>query len=331
MEKDRDRDRRGDGAGPVAFLPRLFGAIASMPSGKVHCALLLMLFFLSPLSFYSSAQKSNPSSLRGLSLTVHIGMLHSDNSHADFYNGAPKNANTLERILYSETYGNSIWNNLTNQDLIGSNIANYHQITVAEYGNMYYKPAIQLGMGFRYDFDPSCWAWQIAFDYAKNHAQGIVLLNSGKNNTILSNQNQYVNCPATGVEERIYINLGIIRKIHLRKGYDLEAVLGANINNTKVESSDIRIAGVTYSILDIWGGLAPSSYVGSYEYINQGGVGFGAWASVRLGFTLPVGTAMTIDYTLHYNKVNLTGYRSFALHHALGINVAINNFSFFDN
>ena len=331
MEQDRDRDRRGDGAGPVAYPPRTIGASAFLPSGSVLYAFMLLLLFFLPLSNTTLAQKNKPSSLRGLSLTVHIGMLRADNSHADFYNGAPQNANTLERILYSETYGNAIWNNLTEQDLIGSAVANYHQITVAEYGDMYYKPAIQLGMGFRYDLDPSLWAWQLAFDYAKLHAQGLVLLNSGKNITTLTNQNRYVNCPATGVEERIYIKLGIIRKFHLQNGFDLEAALGANVNNTKVESSDIRIAGVTYSILDIWGGQAPSSYVGSYEYINQGGIGYGAWASLRFGFTLPAGTAMSLDYTLHYNKVNLIGYRDFAFHHAIGLNVAINNFSFFDS
>lgn len=330
MERDRDRDRRGDGKGAVAQKKSFETFFSNRFSIMCRTWLLtILIIFVSSTS--SHAQRSAETSLRGLSLTVRIGMLRADNSHADFYNGAPQNANTLERILYSESYGHSIWNNLTEQDLIGSAVANYQQITVAEYGDMYYKPAIQLGLGFRYDLDPSMWAWQLGFDYAKLHAQGLVLLNSGKNLTTLTSQNQYVNCPAMGTEERIYINLGIIRKFKLSNGFDLEAALGANINNTKVESSDIRIAGVTYSILDIWGGQAPSSYNSSYPYINQGGIAYGAWASVRFGFTLPVGTAMSLDYTLHYNKVNLDRYESFAFHHAIALNVAINNFSLFDS
>jgi len=39
---------------------------------------------------------------------------------------------------------------------------------------------------------------------------------------------------------------------------------------------------------------------------------------------------MSVSYTLHYNKVNLQGYDTFAFHHAIGINVALNNFNFFD-
>ena len=49
-----------------------------------------------------------------------------------------------------------------------------------------------------------------------------------------------------------------------------------------------------------------------------------------MGFTLPVGTAMSVGYMLHYNKVNLQRYESFAFHHAVGINVALNNFRLFD-
>ena len=328
---DKDRDRCSDGAGPVALHNPTAVLERSATHIRLRYALLLTLFSfclsVSPLT----AQRQTGATLRGLSLTVHVGVLRPDNIHANFYNGAPNNANTLERILYSESYGNSIWNNLTEQDLIGSAVSNYHQITVAEYGDSYYKPAFQLGMGFRYDLDPSPWAWQVNFDYAKLHAQGLVLLNSGKNLTMLTNQNQYVNCPTSGTEERIYIDLGIIRKFKLRNGLDFEAAAGANINNTKVESSEIQIAGARYSILDVWQGASPSSYVGSYECVNQGGIGYGAYASLRIGFTLPAGTAMSLAYTLHYNKANLIGYNDFAFHHALGINVALNNFSFFDS
>ncbi len=133
-------------------------------------------------SFFASLQSANaavvkPASLRGLSLTVDFGVMRPGNFHANFYNGNPRNVNTLQRILYSETYGNSIWNNLTTQNLIGSSVANYNQITVAEYGDMYYRMAFQLGMGFRYDYENTGWGWQVKFDYAKLHAQGLVLLN----------------------------------------------------------------------------------------------------------------------------------------------------------
>lgn len=289
-----------------------------------------MLSFLLAFPCAGFSKAYGEGGLRGLSLTVDAGVFKASSKQANFYNGNPANANTLERILHSETFGNNIWNNLTNQNLIGSSVANYHQLTVAEYGDMYYRLAFQLGIGFRYDFYGSDFGWLMRFDYAKLHAIGMVLLNSGHATSYLTNQNAYVDCPVSGTEERIYIDLGLLRKFRLPNGLDLEFALGGNVNNTKVESSDIEIGGAVYSILDIWGGQSPSSYVGSYEYVNQGGIGYGAFASVSIGFALPAGTALSVGYTLHYNKVNLLGYDAFAFHHAFGINVALNNFNFFD-
>ena len=323
---DKDRDRCSDEAGPVATI-RFKKTYFSSPRNArtLFLSLLLLPFLPSPVS----AQGFADGRLRGLSLTVDVGVFRPDNRHANFYNGSPSNVNTLERILYSETYGNQIWNNLTTQDLVGDAVANYRQIKVAEYGDMYYRIAFQLGMGFRYDFERSNWAWQMKFDFAKLNSVGMVLLESGKGTVYLTNQDRYVDCPTAGTERRIFIDLGIIRKFKLRSGLDIELSLGADLNNTKVESSDIQIGGVTYSILDIWGGRSPSSYVASYDYINQGGIGYGGFASLAFGFTLPVGTAMTLSYTFYYNKVNLWRYESFAPHHAVKLNVAINNFSFF--
>ena len=324
-DKDRDRDR--DGAGPVAHSRKY------IKSYSLHTLLLVVFFFCTTTTNASSpfsVLRSPFSTLRGLSLTVDFGATKVSDFHANFYNGNPDNANTLARILYSETYGNRIWNTLTEQNLISSSVANYNQITVAEYGDMYYKIAFRLGMGLRYDFDPSNWAWQIRFDYSKLHAAGLVLLNSGHNTAYLTNQNAYVNCPTSGTEERIFIDLGIIRKFKLHNGLDLELSLGGDINNTKVQNSDILIGGISYSILDVWRGASPSSYTGTYEYINQGGIGYGAYASIALGFTLPVGTAMSLAYNFSYCKTNLEGYSSFAPQHALSLVVALNNFSFFD-
>ncbi len=320
---DKDRDRCSDEAGPVATknFKRGIGLKGCM-------ALLCGILFLLSSTHSLKAQSFATGKLRGLSLTVGVGVLSPDNSHANFYNGKPDNVNTLMRILHSETYGNQIWNNLTTQDLIGDAVSNYNQITVAEYGDMYYRLAFQLGMGLRYDFELSKWAWKLNFDYANLKAVGMVLLNSGKGAAYLTNQNRYVNCPAMGSERRIYIDLGLIRKFKLRNGLDFEVAFGGNVNNTKVESSDIEIGGVAYSILDVWGGQSPSSYVQDYEYVNQGGIGYGGWASVAFGFTLSAGTAMTLSYTFHYNKVNLWRYETFAPHHAIRLNVAINNFSF---
>ncbi|MBR4175976.1 MAG: hypothetical protein IKQ53_01035 [Bacteroidales bacterium] len=111
---DKERDRSGDGAGPVA------NKVGKYKTTCLHSILAVLMF-----SFFASFQSANaavvkPASLRGLSLTVDFGVMRPGNFHANFYNGNPRNVNTLQRILYSETYGNSIWNNLTTQNLLAA-------------------------------------------------------------------------------------------------------------------------------------------------------------------------------------------------------------------
>lgn len=320
---EKDRDRSGDGAGPVAH-------IDSNKSLKALCGIIMLLFFCVPLRGEPMPLDVDGNRLRGLSLIVDVGVLNASDIHANFYNGNPNNVNTLNRILHSETYGHAIWNRLTELDLINSTVSDYNHLKVDEYGDMYYQLAMQLGLGFRYDLEYIDWAWQVLFNYAKLNAVGQVLLNSGRERNTLTNQNAYVVCPTLGVEERIYFDLGLIKKIRLSNGLDFEVGAGVNANNTKVESSEIQIAGVKYSILDIWNGQSPSSYVGSYEYINQGGLGLGGYASLSLGITLPVGTALSLGYVFNYNKTNLQGYEKYAPHHSFRLTVALNNFSFFD-
>ena len=50
----------------------------------------------------------------GLSASINVGMLIANKKQAEFYSGRPENANTVDRILHSESYGNQIWNDLVN-------------------------------------------------------------------------------------------------------------------------------------------------------------------------------------------------------------------------
>lgn len=330
---DKDRDRDGDGAGPVAPYRRQSNkptTSGGLRAGLAGLLLLAAMLYATPQRI--CAQTVGSVHLRGLSLTVDAGTLIAGNSQANFYNGDEGNVNSLYRILHSETYGTRIWNELTEQDLISSAIGNYNQLTVAEYGDMRYKIAFELGVGLRYDFEGHGWAWMARFDYSKLNAVGQVLLNSGHSNAyVLTNQGAYVVCPTAGVEKRIFVDLGVVRKFRLDNGLDLELAAGGNVNNTEVVKSEIMIAGSTYSILDVWQGQSPSSYTTAYEYQNQGGMGWGGFAMLQMGITLPSYTALTLGYTFRYTKINLDGYEDFAPHHLVALSVALNNFSFFDD
>lgn len=341
MSNEKERDRSGDGAGPVASHEPLSG------SCRTIAALLLMSFLLSVLPAraslsinhwyptsprFSFTTAPQPCRLVGLSLLVDAGMMFPERAVSNFYNGNPNNANKLDRILYSESFGPYIWNNLSSAQLIGSAIGNYRQLVVAEYGDMYYRTAFRYGVGVRYDLvDHPRWAWSLCFDYSRLVATGVVLLESGRTNSaILTNQDRYVSCPVGGEEKRIFFDLGVTYKQPLNSNMDLDISLGANVNNLQVVSNDISIAGVTYSLLDVWGGETPYAGAQPYEYINQGGIGYGAFGSLGVTLTLPSQMAAKLAYSFCYTRLNLEGYERFSPHHSVLLQIAINNFSFFN-
>jgi hypothetical protein len=90
----------------------------------------------------------------------------------------------------------------------------------------------------------------------------------------------------------------------------------------------MEINGRTYSILDVWNGSTPDVGTGSYDYVNQGGIGFGVFMSGYLGYRISGIGAIKAGYTCHHSQANLKGYDAWGWHHCLNIRFEINNFSF---
>lgn len=270
---------------------------------------------------------SNENTQRGLSFTISAGMLIPSNAHAAFYRGTETDPNSIYRVLHSEAYGERIWSELKDANLISSAIINYRQLRIVEYGDVYYKNTTQFGIGIRYDYTRN-WGWILRFDYAKLRAVGAFLISADNETGILSNKNQYVSCPNSGLEERIVIDLGLCKHLRLPSGFDLDIELGGSLNNTKVKEHNIQVAGTTYSILDVWNGQSPSSYTVPYEYINQGGFGYGLFATVSSGYTFNNLSTVTVGYTLYRSYINLQQYASSAFTHLIFIRVDINRFLF---
>lgn len=320
---DRERDRSSDGAGPVA--PDEGG-----PSRRclrlclVRTGLLLTLL---TSAFAVSAQYAQDATQRGLSVTVGAGVMESSNRTANFYNGSEGNANTVLRILHSQMYGPQIWADLTEQDLITSAVGSYQQLQVVEYGNMFYRMAVQLSLGIRYDYDNGM-GWLLHFDYAKLDALGAFNISSNNGTGVLSSAGQFVRCGVAGQEKRIYVDLGLNKQVRLRNGLDLAFQLGGSAVNTTVVANDMQVAGRTYSILDVWDGQSPGAYSQMYEYMNQGGIGLGCFAGVSLGYTLANYDAISVGYTFRYDKINLMGYEQYCPQHLVTLRMDVANFSF---
>lgn len=286
----------------------------------------MLLALISP-AFVVSAQYAKDISQRGLSVTIGAGLMDASDRTANFYCGREGNANTVNRILHSQMYGPQIWTDLTEQDLISSAIGSYQQLQVAEYGNMFYRLAVQLSLGVRYDYDNG-FGWLVHFDYARLNALGAFLISTDNGTGILSNRDQYVRCGIAGQEKRIYIDLGLNRQFRLSNGLDLAFQLGATVVNTSVLANDIQVAGTSYSILDVWNGHTPDAYSQMYPYVNQGGIGIGAFSGVSLGYTMDNFDAISLGYTFRYDKINLLGYELYCPQHLLTLRMDVANFSF---
>ncbi len=264
----------------------------------------------------------------GLSVFANAGTVWADGTNANFYSGRPGNVNTILRVLHSETYGTQIWNDLKNSGLISDAVGNYSQLTVSEYPEMYYRTSWQIGLGIRYDYENG-FGWLLRFDMMRLRATGAFNLSSTNGTGILSGNHQYIRCGMLGKEDRINIDLALTRTVDLGGNLCLELDLGLNLNNAKVKENLMEINGSTYSILDVWNGQSPSSSTGSYEYVNQGGLGWGVFMSGLVGYRIEGMGAIKAGYTCYHTKTNLKGYNSWGWHHSLFVRFEINNFSFF--
>lgn len=267
-----------------------------------------------------------PSRYTGLSVFANAGAIWADRNTADFYSGRPTNANTINRVLHSQTYGQQIWQNLTTAGLISSAVGSYDQLSVVEYPSMYYRTSFQYGLGIRYDY-ASGFGWLLRFDLARLQALGAFNL-SATNETGLLGYDQYVRCGIMGREDRINIEFAITRCVNLTDALDLELDLGGGFVNTKVRDNLMEIAGVSYSILDVWDGRTPDVGVMAYEYINQGGIGYSVFMSALLGYNVTGVGSVRVGYTCYHAKVVLDGYTAWGWQHMIGLRFEMNNFDF---
>lgn len=262
--------------------------------------------------------------LKGFSITIDGGATLASKHHAGFYDGNPDNPNTINRVLHSESFGTQIWNSLVDQGKISpSAIQNYHQLQVAEYGEMRYDVSFQVGIGFRYDMAENN-ALFIRFDYSKLTAKGGFNLYSGASTSILSNTDKYISCGIVGTESRTYIDFGFSKSFPITDRLHFAIDLGLNINNYHVLSNDIEVAGTSYSILDVWNGESPTAYTATYEYY-QTGIGYGGFVTPCLRYMFPNSMAVDLGVTAYYNKINLPGHDSFRPQFTLFARFIMNN------
>lgn len=275
------------------------------------------------LAVSASADDSKPPST-GLYFFANAGAFWASSNTADFYSGKPTNTNTINRVLYSNTYGIAIWNSLVEQHLISpSTIGSYNQLQVVEYPSMHYRTSLQIGLGLRYEYK-SGFGWLLRFDVDQLEAIGAFNLSS-TNGTGILGSDQYIRCGMLGKENRYSIDLAITRQLQISNTVGIELDLGASLANTEVKENMMEIGGLTYNILDLWGGQTPNHGVGEYEYINQGGIGYGVFISLLTGWNTPLGN-IKASYTCYQTRIVLENHTAWGWQHSLGLRIEMNNF-----
>ena len=263
----------------------------------------------------------------GLSVFIDASAFWADDYSSGFYSGIDGNANTIYRVLHSQRDGTDIWYHLKSNGLIDASIGTCDDLTVEEFPSMYYRSAFMIGLGLHYTYRNG-FGWLLRFDIAKMEAAGAFNLANNKSTTVL-NQNHYIRCGMLGEEQRIYIDLAITKEVDISPWLNLEVDLGLNVNNTKVSTNAMEIAGRTWSILDVWDGQSPYVGIGEYEYVNQGGLGYGVFMAAYLGYRVEGLGAVKLGYSCHHTRTNLKGYEAMGWHHQLALRFEVNNFSFF--
>ena len=265
----------------------------------------------------------------GLAVFANANAYWASDITANFYSGTPTTTDdkgVIIRILHSNDYGHEIWQYLRTNRIISDAVGSERELTVPEYANMYYRISYQIGVGIRYDY-ANGFGWLLRFDLAKLRAQGQWNL-STDNGTGMLGTDQYLRCGIVGIEDRINIDLAVTRTVALTDVLDFELNIGASLINTRVKDNIIEVNGHTYSILDRWNGQTPDMGVGTYEYINQGGVGYGFFATALLGYQVYGIGAIKVCYTCAQSKIVLQNYTAWGWQHTLGIRIEMNNFSF---
>ena len=191
-------------------------------------------------------------------------MLLPNAKQSAFYDGRNGRPNTIGRVLYSEAYGTSIWQELKNGGYITDAVGSYNNLQVEEWPEMYYKTSYQIGFGLRYGYRDG-WGWMLRVDYSRLTAAGEWNLSGANGTGVLTDRGRYVRCGMYGLENRIYIDLALTKQISLGGSWVLDVEAGLNLNNTKVQEQKMEIAGSYYSLLDIWDGAVPYSGIGTYE------------------------------------------------------------------
>lgn len=282
--------------------------------------LLLTLTFLVPLSFFAQDKEKNTGKteqkktrveeeadedeeepVKHWEFGLNFGVYFPSKYPANYYNGSPRNLNTINYVM-SNTY----WY----RDIMNDLHASYKVAVYELPTNMHYKTALMGGLFIRFNVDKKNGIFVEA-----NYTQ----LKAEDQFTVEVDTITYLALPdlrlfpIIGKEERIQIDLAYQRTFWLKSKINFFVQAGMMFNYTHVLKSAIIIPEKEYSMINIYGNqnYVPNTSLQEFEVI-QGGFGYGLYLGAGAGF--PITDMFNIEpgFYMHYNNVDLEGYRQFS-------------------
>lgn len=224
------------------------------------------------------------------------------NSDNGFYFGANLGfyfANRHNAAYYSGAGVNSVDSTIS---LLKAPL-NYYQIKQAlnDYdfwlaelpSKMNYNPAFLLGVYIKYTMENS--GIIVQFNFSRLKASDVFTLEVDDPNNYSSDP-VYKQESIWGTEQRAYIDLGYSYTFSPGSTYRPFIQLGANLTDTKYLDNRINIEGQEYSI---------TNYYYAYHKIEQGGVGFGAFAGGGMNLIFSESISIMPTLNIYYTQAKM--------------------------
>lgn len=220
---------------------------------------------------------------------------------AHFYSGKPAEENNAEYVFKNKYWYEEIFYNLDANDTVF--IKGYPD-------KVKYTPTFQFGMFFSYNFNCHT-SLYFQFSYVKLQVKDILTVEVDPPLEYLGEHDIRL-FGIRAEEERNMFDVALNHYFGNNPTFRPMIGLGINMNNTLVKKHVLRIADKDYNLINIYGNrpYIPGGTAQGYD-IRQGGIGFGAFATVgaRLEFSKLI--AIEPGFTFYYKYINLESAKGF--------------------
>ena len=251
----------------------------------------------------------NPYPLRKVEFGLNFGTYFANRYSANFYNGTPKNVNSIVDLWMNPNYKRDI-----RQALGVDESDTVTQVTVDEGNgyptNMHYNVGFMGGVFLRINFNRKNGMFLEA-NYAMLRAADAVKIRI-YNPLAPATFDDYKMEQVIGKEGRVMIDLGYQRSFPLKSRINLFLQAGITLCYTQVQKSIFVVEGQEFNLVNIYGssGYQPGTNQQTFP-VNQNAFGFGGFLGVGAGIPLTDNWGLEPGFFTHYYPTNLEYYPDF--------------------